>query len=87
MSAGVGWRCAWANTVIDKKYSFSVKWPVLEPSKIVFNKEELQNARQMIEEYQKIEEKKEGIEKKFLMSPNGMSSFFLLHVQQILIYS
>eukprot|EP00026_Physarum_polycephalum_P003301 Phypoly_transcript_03311.p1 GENE.Phypoly_transcript_03311~~Phypoly_transcript_03311.p1 ORF type:complete len:722 (+),score=144.11 Phypoly_transcript_03311:157-2322(+) len=60
--------CELANA--DKKYNFSVKWPVLDPSKVVFTKDELQTARHMVEEHQKTEEKKEGAEKKFLMSPN-----------------
>jgi hypothetical protein len=55
--------CQLANA--DKKYDFSVKWPVLDASKVVFTKEELQQARNMIDAYQKTEEKKEGLDKKY----------------------
>lgn len=52
-----------------------MKWPNLDPSKVVYTKEELSQARRMVEDYQKTEEKKEGIEKKITALPTGMPLF------------
>lgn len=63
--------CELANN--DKKLEFSVKWPVLDPTKEKFAKDELQTATKMVEEYLKTEEKKEITEKRvspFIASPS-----------------
>lgn len=58
--------CDLANS--DRRIDFSVKWPHLDSSKVVFSKEDLSSARHLIEEHLKTEEKKDGGERRSLLS-------------------
>lgn len=50
----------------------------MDPGKVIFSKEELTSARQLIEEHLKTEEKKDGGERRSLLSATGIFLFITI---------